>query len=224
MRLLIVEDSSVLRESLAEGLRAVGYAVDEAADGREGLWLAQSNPYDVIVLDLMLPGLDGLSVLQSLRVDKSDCGVLILTARDATADKVNGLRQGADDYLAKPFAFDELLARIESIIRRRHHQLNPTITLGPLILDTGARSAAIEGRRIELAPREYKLLEYLMRRSGQVVSRTDIEAHLYDQNAALMSNVVDRSICSLRQKITLTDGGQLIRTRRGMGYVLEEPA
>ncbi|MDB5324622.1 MAG: DNA-binding response regulator, partial [Phycisphaerales bacterium] len=200
MRILIVEDSHRLRENLVTGLRHAGYAVDDAAEGQHGLWLAQSNPYDVIVLDLMLPGLDGMSILRKLRDAECPAAVLILTAKDQLQDKVAGLRQGADDYLVKPFAFDELLARVESLVRRRHGRSAPSLQVGPLSLDTAARTASVGDKRLDLSVREYGLLEYLMLRRGEVVSRPEIESHLYDQNATLMSNVVDTLIYALRKK------------------------
>jgi len=220
MRVLVIEDSERLRRSLAIGLRKSGYAVDLAADGAQGLWSAQSNSYDVIVLDLMLPEVDGLSVLQTLRRKEIDSPVLILTARDSVEDRVRGLRLGADDYLIKPFAFDELLARIEVLTRRPHGVKSPQIVIGDLELDTAARTVRRGGAMIELPPREYALLEYLALRKGQVVSRTEIEQHIYDEHVEPASNVVDAAVYALRRKIDRTDGPSFIRTRRGMGYTL----
>jgi len=220
MRVLVVEDSERLRRSLAIGLRKSGYAVDLAADGAQGLWSAQSNSYDVIVLDLMLPEVDGLSVLQTLRRKEIDSPVLILTARDSVEDRVRGLRLGADDYLIKPFAFDELLARIEVLTRRPHGVKSPQIVIGDLELDTAARTVRRGGAMIELPPREYALLEYLALRKGQVVSRTEIEQHIYDEHVEPASNVVDAAVYALRRKIDRADGPSFIRTRRGMGYTL----
>ena len=222
MRLLIIEDSARLRENLAAGLRHAGYAVDLADTGPQGLWLARSNPYDAIVLDVMLPGLDGLSVLRELRTGGTATHVLLLTARDSLEDKVAGLRQGADDYLVKPFAFDELLARIEALVRRSHGKKDPMLRVGPLRIDTTARSVHVGDRRIDLSPREYAVLEYLTARRGQTVSRTEIEAHVYDENANVMSNVVDSVIYTLRKKLDGTGQGSVIRTRRGMGYTVED--
>src|SRR2546425_5343330 len=161
MRILVIEDSERLRRSLAVGLRKSGYAVDLAADGAQGLWSAQSNSYDVIVLDLMLPEVDGLSVLQTLRRKEIDSPVLILTARDSVEDRVRGLKLGADDYLVKPFAFDELLARIGALTRRKHGVRSPQIVIGDLQVDTAARTVRRSGELIDLPPREYALLEYL---------------------------------------------------------------
>jgi len=220
MRILVIEDSERLRRSLATGLRKSGYAVDLAADGAQGLWSAQSNSYDVIVLDLMLPEVDGLTVLQTLRGKEINSHVLILTAKDSVEDRVRGLRLGADDYLVKPFAFDELLARIEVLTRRRHGIKAPQIVVGDLKVDMAARTVRRGGEIIDLPPREYALLEYLALRKGQVVSRTDIEQHIYDEHVEPASNVVDAAVYALRRKIDPTEGPSFIQTRRGMGYTL----
>jgi DNA-binding response OmpR family regulator len=222
MRILLVEDSPRLQRSIGAGLRRANYAVDVAGDGEEGLWRAVSDEYDVIVLYLMLPRLDGLSLLERLRTRGKNTHVLILTARDAVEDRVRGLQMGGDDYLVKPFAFEELLARIQALVRRCHAQKNPSIRVGPLEINTSARSVALRGSPVGLAPREYALLEYLARRQGVVVSRTEIEAHIYDDAAELMSNVVDSAVCALRRKIDVPGRPSLIQTRRGMGYVLRE--
>jgi DNA-binding response OmpR family regulator len=224
MRLLLVEDSVRLRESLAEGLRREGYAVDVACDGEEGLWFATHHPYDVIVLDIMLPKLDGLSLLRRLRDGHDEharAHVLLLTARDTVEDRVTGLRSGADDYLVKPFAFEELLARIEALVRRSNHAKNPLLRIDDLEIDTIARKATRNGREIELAAREYALLQFLALRRGQVVSRPEIESHLYDEQSERMSNVIDAAVYSLRKKIDVPGRVSLIRTRRGMGYVMQ---
>jgi DNA-binding response OmpR family regulator len=224
MRVLFVEDSERLRRSVSHGLRKSGYAVDTAADGEEGLHLARSEAYDVMVLDIMLPKLDGLGILRRLRDDGKDLHVLLLTARDTVPDRVEGLRAGADDYLVKPFAFEELLARIEALARRRHNIRQSCIKIGPLHIDTGAKTVSRAGVPLApLPPREYALLEYLAMRRGHVVSRTEIEAHIYDSQVEVMSNVVDSAIYALRRKIDAGDGSpSLIQTRRGMGYVLSE--
>jgi DNA-binding response OmpR family regulator len=175
--------------------------------------------YDVIILDLMLPKVDGLTVLRRLRHEANETHVLILTAKGTVEDRVHGLRDGADDYLIKPFSFDELLARIEALVRRTYHAKNPTITIGPLALDTTARTVT-RG----LSKREYALLEYLAYRKGQVVSRREIEDHLYGERNFPMSNAVDRVVCTLRKKVDPPDAPPLLTTRRGLGYVLQEPA
>ena len=220
MRVLLVEDSVRLQAAVARGLRRSGYAVDTTGNGEEGLWMAASSEYDVVVLDLMLPGLDGLTVLRRLREQGRGTHVLILTARDAVDDRVRGLREGADDYLVKPFALEELLARVQALCRRSYQRKNPRIEIDDLSIDTGTRTARRRGQPIELTAREFTLLEYLALRQGQVVSRTEIEAHLYPDSAELMSNVVDSAICTLRKKITPPGSAPLIHTRRGMGYVL----
>ncbi len=221
MRLLLVEDSPRLQRSVATALRRSGYAVDTAGDGEEGLWLAESNAYDVAILDLMLPKIDGLEVLRRLRAGGRDTHVLLLTARDTVADRVLGLEAGADDYLVKPFALEELLARVQALCRRAYGTKKNLLVVGDLEIDTLAHAARRAGRRIELAAREYLLLEYLARRRGEVVSRTEIEAHIYDGQVDPMSNVVDSAICLLRKKIGTANDAPLIHTRRGLGYVLE---
>ena len=221
MRLLLIEDSARLQSSVGRGLRKAGYAVDVSADGEDGLWQAESNEYDTIILDLMLPKLDGLALLRCLRQKQNGTHVLILTAKDTVENRVNGLQAGADDYLIKPFAFEELLARVQALCRRSYQRKNPKIDVGDLEIDTAARVVMGKGKTIELTPREFKLLEYLAVRRGQVVSRAEIEAHIYSDAADLMSNTVDSTICSLRKKLN-PSGSSLIQTRRGMGYVIEE--
>ena len=224
MHLLIIEDSERLRRSLTVGFRRAGYAVDVAADGADGLWKASEFTYDVILLDLMLPGLDGLALLRQLRASKgarAETHVLILTARDAVDDRVRGLRAGADDYLPKPFDFQELLARVEALARRSVGKKNPVLELGDLVLDRAAHTVTRDGVPILLAPREYGLLEFLAMRRGEVVSRTEIEAHLYDENADLISNAVDSAVYALRRKLQPPGTTPLLHTRRGLGYVLD---
>jgi len=222
LRILVIEDSERLRRYVSKGLRGAGYAVDTAADGEEGLWLAESVDYDVIVLDLMLPGLDGISLLQRLREKGRNVHVLVLTARDTVEDRVRGLGEGADDYLVKPFAMEELLARIRALARRSYGVKSPRIEVGGLVIDTSTRQATRCGSAVDLAPREYALLEYLALRRGEVVSRSEIEEHIYDDRADPMSNVVTSAISTLRKKIDVPGRPSLIRTRRGMGYILEE--
>lgn len=222
MRVLLVEDFEVLRESLAQGLREAGYAVDSAADGEEGLWYAQSSPYDVMILDLMLPKLDGLSLLKKLRANNDQTHVLILTARDATDDRVKGLDLGADDYLPKPFVLAELLARVRALVRRKYQIKSPTVRVADLEVDTSARLVRRGGRVIDLSPREYVFLEFLAARAGTVVTRSDIWDHLYDFNSESDSNVVEVFIAHLRKKIEEPGRPRLIHTRRGHGYLLGE--
>jgi DNA-binding response OmpR family regulator len=226
VKLLLIEDSDRLRRALGTGLRRKGFTVDVAGDGEVGFWLATTNLYDVIVLDLMLPGMDGLTLLRKLRsCENENAGVhvLILTARDAVDDRVLGLRSGADDYLTKPFAFEELVARIQALVRRRHHQKNALINFDTLVLNTVTRTLRVAGAAVELSPREYTLLHYLLVRRGEVVTREEIESQLYDQTVEVMSNVVDAAIYALRKKIDPPGGPSLIQTRRGMGYVLDRP-
>lgn len=222
MRLLLIEDSPRLQQSLGKGLRHAGFALDLTGDGIQGLHFAKTHDYDVIILDLMVPGMDGLTLLKNLRANGSQTHVLILTARDSVDDRVLGLRTGADDYLTKPFAFDELLARVQALARRRHQNKNPIIEIGPLKIDTAARTVSKGDQPIELAAREYAILEFLALRRGQVISRTTIEAHIYDANVEPMSNVVDAAIYSLRRKIDAPGETSLIETRRGMGYMIRE--
>ncbi len=220
MRVLIVEDYQPLRKAVTQGLREAGYAVDVAAEGEEGLWYARSGEYDVIVLDLMLPGIDGLTILRRLRAVGRRTHVLILTAKDALEDRVRGLNLGADDYLVKPFAFEELLARVGALIRRRYDAKNPTIRVADLEIDTAARIVRRAGEQIDLTAREYALLEFLALRDGQVVSRSDIWEHIYDFHSTAESNVVDVYIGYLRRKIERSGLPKLLHTRRGQGYML----
>jgi DNA-binding response OmpR family regulator len=222
VRILLVEDSKRLQSSLGRGLRKAGFAVDLTGDGQEGLWFAESDDYDVVILDLMLPGMDGLSVLRHLRAKSKATHVLILTAKDAVEDRVRGLQAGADDYLVKPFAYEELLARIQALCRRSYQRKNPQIDIGDLQVNIATHTVTRHGGIITLAPREFMLLEYLILRRGEVVSRSDIETHIYADSAEMMSNVVDSAICVLRKKLTPPGATPLISTRRGLGYVLED--
>jgi DNA-binding response OmpR family regulator len=224
MRVLVIEDYGPLARSVGQGLREAGYAVDLAADGEEGMVLADGTPYDAVILDLMLPGLDGFAVLTRLRRKRNPAAVLILTARDGLGDRVKGLDLGADDYLVKPFAFEELLASLRAIIRRRYQGADSTLCVGDLEIDTSARAVRRAGRVIGLSAREYTLLEYLAARKGQVVSRAEIWDHLYDFASDPASNVVDVYIGYLRRKIDSEHEVKLIHTRRGQGYVLAEEA
>lgn len=224
MRLLLIEDSQRLRSALENGLRKAGYAVDIAKDGREGFWLAMESEYDVIVLDLMLPGMDGVSVLRQLREQGRTTHILILSARDTIEDRVQGLRLGADDYLVKPFSFDELCARLEALVRRSYHAKNPVIRRGPLEINTASRRVTHGGREVRLTPREYSLLEILALRPGEVLSRRELGEHLYELDHEAASNVVDVLVCSLRKKLDPDDPQHFIKTRRGQGYMIEEPA
>ena len=222
MRVLVVEDFSILRESIVLGLREAGFAVDEAAEGETGLWYAQSNDYDAIVLDLMLPRIDGLTILKRLRAAKKQTHVLILTAKDAPEDRITGLDTGADDYLVKPFVFAELLARVRALVRRRYDAKSPLIQVADMVIDTTTRTVQRDGESIALSDREYALLHFLALRVGEVVTRTEIWEHVYDFNSSAESNVVDAFIRLLRKKIERPHLPPLIHTRRGHGYMLGE--
>lgn len=220
MRLLVIEDYGPVRKAVTQALEEQGYAVDAAETGTEGLGLARDHSYDVIVLDLMLPGVDGLAILRSLREGGSKAGVLVLTARDTLADRVSGLDAGADDYLVKPFELAELLARVKSLLRRCYSAPNPTIKIGDLEVDTVRRDVRRFGEVITLSSREYALLEYLAHRAGELVSRTDIWEHVYDLRSDARSNVVDVYVGYLRKKLEREGSERLIHTRRGQGYML----
>lgn len=222
MRVLLVEDSTILLQTITRALQNSGYAVDGADNGLDGLHLAEQNKYDAIVLDIMLPQLDGLSILQKLRANNNRCQAMFLTAKDAIEDRVAGLQIGADDYLVKPFAIEELLARVQALCRRSHGQANATIIVGDLEVDTSTRKAFRAGQELPLTAREFNLLEYLAMREGSLVSRSELEEHIYDDLVSPMSNVVDVGIYTLRKKIKVgSDSPQLIHTRRGFGYMLE---
>ena len=220
MRILLIEDYRPLQNSLAKGLREEGLAVDVAGDGKEGLWYATGNDYDVILLDLMLPGLDGLSLLARLRKQGKQSPVLILTAKDSVPDRVKGLNLGADDYLVKPFAFEELLARVRVLVRRGYQQKDPCVEVEDLRVDLATQRVWRGGQEIVLTSREYVLLEYLVLRVGQTVSRSDIWEHVYEFESSAASNVVDVYIGYLRKKLDGEGRRPLIQTVRGRGYRL----
>ena len=220
MRVLVVEDYEVIRDGLVEGLKREGFAVDATGDGNEGRWFAESNDYDLILLDLMLPGCDGLEILRSLRAAGKSAPVLLLTARDEVADRVRGLDLGADDYLVKPFAIAELLARVRALTRRRYGARSPVLTIADLEIDTAARSVQRAGQAIALTPREYALLELLALKAGQVVGRSELWEHLYAFADDSTSNVVEATVLRLRRKICPEGTRPLLHTRRGFGYLL----
>ncbi len=224
MRVLLVEDSQRLQQSIGKALRQSGYALDLSADGESGLWLAESNDYDAIILDIMLPKLDGLAVLRQLRQRGRQTPILLLTARDTVEDRVGGLQQGADDYLVKPFALKELLARVQVLCRRHYGNQTNSIVIADLAIDLTAKVATRARKPLDLTAREYLLLEYLALRHGHVVTRTEIETHIYNDSVDLMSNAVDSAICSLRKKLEPAGSSPLIHTRRGLGYTLKEAA
>jgi DNA-binding response OmpR family regulator len=222
MRALIVEDDRAIAEFVERGLREAGFAVDRAADGASGLELALSEPYDVAIIDLMLPQRDGLSLIDELRRRGRTTPVLILSARRSVDDRVRGLQSGGDDYLTKPFAFAELLARVQALVRRATRAPEPTaLTLGDLTLELLTRKVTRAGAPIELRPREFALLEYLMRNPGKVVSKTMILSHVWDYTFDPQTNIVDVLVSRLREKIDRPFDRKLLRTVRGVGYVLE---
>lgn len=223
MRILVVEDDAPLRSILVRALREESYAVDEAADGQEAEWLAFENPYDLIVLDLMLPRKHGLEVLKSLRDGGVNSPVLILTARDSKEDVVKGLDKGADDYLTKPFDLDELLARVRALFRRQPAEVKTVIEAGPLRIDPSRKEVTRDGQPIRLTAKEYALLEYLARHAGTVLSRTQLSEHVWDMNFEPTSNVVDVYIGYLRNKVDRPFDYPLIKTVRGHGYMLDVP-
>ena len=215
MKVLVVEDEPDLLSSLAQALREEGYAVDAAADGEDGLFKAQSWDYDAIVLDLMLPGLNGWQVLERLRQSKRT-PVLLLTARDQVRDRVRGLDSGADDYLAKPFDLDELLARLRALIRRTGSQTRSMIEVDDVVIDTAARLISRGGQPVPLTAREYALVEYLVLHRGELITRTQLYEHLFDENDSTLSNLLDVHVSNIRKKL----GHDFIVTRRGHGYAL----
>jgi len=222
VRVLIVEDEVRLARNIGRMLeQQAACAVDTSTDGPDGLHMALSNPYDLIVLDLMLPGMDGLDLLARLRDAGRRTPVLVLTARDTTDDVVRGLDRGGDDYLTKPFKMGELLARARALIRRSYDRPDPVLRAGPIEINTATHTVTCRGRKTSLPAMEYRLLEYLAMRAGEVVSKTDIIEHLYDFNAETFSNVIEVYVSALRKKF----GADTIRTIRGQGYVLggEEP-
>ncbi|HYD65384.1 response regulator transcription factor [Azospirillum sp.] len=219
MRVLVVEDSPELGRQLVQRLEGEGYAVDLAADGEEGQFLGQTEPYDAVILDLGLPKVDGLSVLRAWRRDGVGTPVLILTARGAWTEKVQGIDAGADDYLAKPFNMEELLARVRALIRRAKGHASAEIACGGVVLDTRTGRVTVSGAPVELTAYEYRVLSYLMHRKGQVVSRTELIEHVYAQDFDRDSNTVEVFVGRLRRKL----GVDVIKTVRGLGYRVDEP-
>ncbi len=219
-RLLLIEDNDRLRETLAVGLRAQGYAVDVAADGLEGWRLASDAAHDLIILDRMMPGLDGLEVLRRLRTSGSSVPVLLLTARDEVEDRVQGLDAGADDYLTKPFAVNELLARLRTLLRRGQHRADPVVVLEDMEIDTVARSVRRAGRRLHVTPKEYSLIDYLLARPGEVISRAELARQLYDDDSEASANAIEVLVMRLRRKLHPPGALPVLHTRRGFGYQL----
>ncbi len=221
MRLLVVEDDRALASLLVRALREESYAVDLAQDGQEAEWLAFENPYDVIVLDLMLPVKDGITVLKNIRAGGISTPVLILTAKDSTDDIVRGLDEGGDDYLKKPFSLDELLARVRALLRRKDTEVATVIDVGPIRIDPARKQVTREGKPIDLTAKEYALMEYFGRNAGVVLSRTQLSEHVWDMNFEPTSNVVDVYVGYLRNKIDKPWESNYIKTMRGHGYMLD---
>jgi DNA-binding response OmpR family regulator len=222
LRILLIEDEQDLSSIIKKGLEEEGYVVDAAFDGEEGQYMAENYPVDAVILDIMLPKKDGLAILASMRKKGIKTPVIMLTARDAIVDKIKGLDTGADDYLTKPFAFDELLARLRSLLRRKGEAKEAVIRVADLEINTASHEVRRAGRAIALSAREYALLEYLAYRKGAVATRTEIVEHIYSEDAEMDSNVVDVYINYLRNKIDKDFGTRLIHTVRGAGYVLKE--
>jgi two-component system OmpR family response regulator len=220
MRILIVEDEPNLLRQLKSGLESAGYAVDTATDGEEGLYLGNTEAYDAVVLDLGLPEIDGLTVLDRWRKESRVMPVLVLTARDSWSDKVAGLDAGADDYLAKPFQTEELIARLRALIRRAAGKASSELTAGGVKLDTRSGRVSLDGEPVKLTAQEFKLLSYLMHHRGKVISRTELIEHIYDQDFDRDSNTIEVFITRIRKKL----GADLISTTRGLGYSLTETA
>ena len=223
MRLLVIEDEQKVANFIRQGLEEEGYAVDHAADGASGLRIALEGLHDVIVLDVMLPKLDGLSVLQQLRQANVATPVLLLTVRATIEDKVLGLDAGADDYLTKPFAFEEFVARVRALLRRRAETAPPVLQVADLALDPARRVVSRAGRKIDLTPREFALLDYFMRNPDRVLSRTMIANRVWDYSFDAATNVIDVYVNYLRRKIDTGHDSKLLHTVRGVGYVMKEP-
>lgn len=218
MRLLLIEDETELRAQLRAGLQDAGYAVDSAGDGREGLYLGNENPVDLAVVDLGLPEIPGIEIIRRWRGRGHGFPILVLTARGRWQDKVEALDAGADDYLVKPFHFEELLARVKALLRRSAGVAKPVLECGPLALDLGAQAVRVEGAEVELTAQEYKILEYLVLHGGEVISKTVLTEHVYDQDFDLDSNVIEVFVGRLRRKLDPDNRLKPIETLRGRGY------
>lgn len=224
MRVLVVEDDEKIASFVKKGLEQAGFAVDHTGNGEDGLFLAQTEPYDAAIIDVMLPGLDGLSIIAEMRKTKIAIPVIILSAKHSVEDRVRGLQTGSDDYLVKPFTFSELLARVHALIRRSTQASEPArLTVGELSIDLIKREVVRSGQKIELQPREFSLLEYLMRQPGRVVSKTMILEHIWNYHFDPQTNVVDVLVCRLRNKVDRGFQQKLITTIRGVGYVVKCP-
>lgn len=221
MRILIVEDERHLAKILKKGLEENGFIVDMCHDGEEGLYLAETYPFDAILLDILLPKMDGLTILNRLRAKNIGVPVLMLTAKGELEDRVKGLNTGADDYIVKPFDFQELLARLNAVVRRSSNKASPVISIDDLTINMDLKTVTRSGKDIRLSTKEYSLLEYLVLNSGRVISRTELTEHMYDTDFDLDSNIIDVYINYLRNKIDKGFGRNLVHTVRGAGYVLK---
>lgn len=224
MRILLIEDDATIAQFIRRGMREAGFSIDHAADGMAGLDLALNDSYDVGIIDLMLPKLDGLAIIERMREHKINMPVIILSARRSLDDRVQGLQRGGDDYLTKPFSFSELLARVNALLRRANSVVESTeLSVGDLTIDLLARTAVRNGKKIDLQPKEFALLEYLMRNEGHIVSKTMIMERVWNYNFDPQTNVVEARISKLREKVDKSFDQPLIKTLRGLGYVLNNP-
>jgi DNA-binding response OmpR family regulator len=222
MKLLIIEDSKRLLRSLSVGLKKYGYSVDAAEDGRDGLDFALFNDYDVILLDLMLPGIDGLTILRKLRAAGKQTHILILSARDQVDDRIRGLKLGADDYMVKPFSFDELIARIQTLIRRKYENKSPDITINGIRVNTAKKEVKSGDDVVVLTPGEYAIFEHLLFNRGRVLSKDQLLDAVHDSESYASRNVVEVLVCNLRKKLDQNGEASIIKTRRGYGYLIDQ--
>ena len=222
MKILLAEDEADLNNVVTRYLKKNGYSVDSVLDGEEALDYLKYSEYDLVILDIMMPKVDGFEVIKKLRDKRNHTSVLMLTARDSADDKVKGLDLGADDYIVKPFDFNELLARIRAVVRRKYGNSSNKLVIGDLILDTSEKSVTRAGKQIELTGKEYEVLEYLMQSKNRILSRDQIKEHVWDFDYEGDSNIIDVLIKNIRKKIDIEDGKQIIYTKRGLGYVIKE--
>ena len=222
MKILLAEDEVDLNNVVTRYLKKNGYSVDSVLDGEEALDYLEYSEYDLVILDIMMPKVDGFEVIKKLRDKGNHTSVLMLTARDSADDKVKGLDLGADDYIVKPFDFNELMARIRAVVRRKHGNSSNKLVIGDLILDTSEKSVTRAGKQIELTGKEYEVLEYLMQSKNRILSRDQIKEHVWDFDYEGDSNIIDVLIKNIRKKIDIEDGKQIIYTNRGLGYVIKE--